>query len=319
MLRLAFFWMVLLLASCSGSSADQPEEENGFSYDRFAERFPESRLPYTLTDTALLDHKDTAALRYPEVLGQLQGMADSLLGKSGNRRYVPLARVKAADETYFVVRAAAGRKTAAFVLAYDKKENFVAGFPFLIPDTKPNTMQSSSIDRSATLSRNTWSKGEDGTIAEGKDVYAYSKDAGKFTLVLTDLLDDGQGELLNPIDTFPRTHKLAADYGRDKKNMVSIRDGSKPGRLRFFVHFEKDGGECTGELRGEAQLMSPTTAIYRQAGEPCVLQFSFKSSSVALTELEGCGSHRGVRCLFEGSFTRKKERRPENEAAEKSR
>ncbi len=44
---------------------------------------------------------------------------------------------------------------------------------------------------------------------------------------MTDALEDKVTELLNPIDTFLRKHKYAADYGSGKLNLVSIRDGRK--------------------------------------------------------------------------------------------
>ena len=76
--------------------------------------------------------------------------------------------------------------------------------------------------------------------------------------------------------------------------------------MSFFVHFEKKNN-CTGELRGEAAFTSANTAVYRGGGDFCVLQFGFTSSSVTITEMEGCGSHRGVDCVFEGTFPKRKE------------
>jgi hypothetical protein len=93
-------------------------------------------------------------------------------------------------------------------------------------------------------------------------------------------------------------------------NIVSIRDDSKAGRLNFFIHFEKNNGECIGELKGVANFTSANTAIYKQQGDGCSLQFNFSPSSISLKELEPCGAHRGVKCSFEGSYPRKKEVKP---------
>ena len=81
-------------------------------------------------------------------------------------------------------------------------------------------------------------------------------------------------------------------------------------RFTFFIHFDKNNGACTGELKGEAIIKSPTVAEYREGGDPCVLRFTFTTGSVILKEEEGCGSHRGLRCSFDGSFARKKEPKP---------
>ena len=137
-------------------------------------------------------------------------------------------------------------------------------------------------------------------------------------LIMTDALDDKPTELSNPIDTVSKKQKYAADYGTGKMNLVSIRDGRKKDRLSFFIHFEKNNGECTGELKGEALLKSPTVAEYREGGDPCILQFKFTSSSVTVKELEGCGSRRGLRCSFDGAYPRKKEIKPKPVKAKKA-
>jgi hypothetical protein len=127
---------------------------------------------------------------------------------------------------------------------------------------------------------------------------------------MTDALEDKPTELINPIDTLPRKNKFSADYGSGKMNLVSIRDGKRNGLIRFFIHFEKGNGECTGELKGEATIRSSNMAEYREDGDPCILKFIFSGGSLSLKEEEGCGSRRGLQCLFDGSFERKKEIKP---------
>jgi len=95
---------------------------------------------------------------------------------------------------------------------------------------------------------------------------------------------------------------------KDKVNLVSIRDNKNADRITFFVHFEKRNN-CTGELKGEARFTTANTAVYRSPGDPCLLEFRFSSSSVVMKEMEGCGSHRGVDCLFEGVYPKKRETR----------
>ena len=74
-------------------------------------------------------------------------------------------------------------------------------------------------------------------VSEGKDVYVLNSDAKNFMLIMTDALDDKVTELINPIDTFSRKQKFTADYGSGKMNLVSIRDGRKSDRLKFFYSF----------------------------------------------------------------------------------
>lgn len=113
-------------------------------------------------------------------------------------------------------------------------------------------------------------------------------------------------EVYNPIDTFPHKHKLSGDYIQDKRNFVSVRDGKKANRILFFVHFEKKDG-CAGEIKGEAVLAKPDRAFYRQSGDPCELELTFSGNKVTLREEKGCGNYRDIKCVFEGSFSKKKE------------
>ena len=60
-------------------------------------------------------------------------------------------------------------------------------------------------------------------------------------------------------------------------------------------------------------IRSSNTAEYREAGDPCILKFIFTAGSVSLKE-EGCGSRRGLQCLFDGSFPKKKVIKPKTVA-----
>jgi hypothetical protein len=220
-----------------------------------------------------------------------------------------MCRVKG-PETYLFAKAVAGDKRVAFVLAFDKKDNYLDGLPALQVDQSPATQQIAGFDKGYSITRTTIRKNRDGSISEGKDVYGLSQGTGKFSLIMTDALEDKIAELINPIDTFSRKQKYTADYGYGKLNLVSIRDGRKKDRLIFFIHFDKSNGACTGELKGEAIMRSANVAEYRESGDPCVLRFTFSSSSVTLKEIEGCGAHRGLRCSFDGSFPRKRDPKP---------
>jgi hypothetical protein len=124
---------------------------------------------------------------------------------------------------------------------------------------------------------------------------------------MTDAQGEGIVDLINPIDSFPKKNKLSGDYFRDNSSFISVRDGRHPNQLMVFIHFENANG-CSGEFKGELLLTSPNYAIYRQGGDPCVLSFRFSPLSITLKEDEGCGSHRGLDCLFQGSFHKKKEK-----------
>ena len=300
--------LLLLVGFLACSDKKSAEEESQEKYNQFAALFKNATLNFQLSDTLFLKNKDTASIRET---GFSDFLPDSTLGKifgKGVRvKNVPLWKIETPDGGhYFIVKTQSARKKAAFLLVFDKNNQFNASLPFLIPDTNPATTQVSSIDKTFSITRSIIRKQPNEVNAEGKDVYAYDKESKNFVLVMTDPLDEKNLVLVNPIDTLAKTHKLAGDYAKDKKNIVSIRDGRNRNLLTVFIHIE-NGTECIGEIKGDAIITSPTTAVYQQAGDPCILQLNFSGSTVKLLELEGCGSRRGQNCVFDGAFTRKKQ------------
>ncbi len=307
---------IALLAGCKSKKKVSLSGDEPITISDFIDFFPEKQVPYQFGDTTLLKKdKDSLLISY-KVFTQF--VPDSILSKSFGKtvkpKIYPMGKV-ANKETYLFAKAIAGDKRIAFVLGFDKKGQFVAAMPFLVLDQSQSTQQLANIDTRYTLDRTTLRKNADGSISEGKDVYGLNTDGKNFVLLMTDALDDKASELINPIDTVSRKHKYTADYGTNKMNLVSIRDGRRSDRISFFIHFEKNNGECTGELKGEAIMKTATMAEYREGGDPCVLQFNFTNSSVSLKEIEGCGARRGLRCSFEGSYPRKKEAKPKPKTA----
>jgi hypothetical protein len=322
--RLGFVFVLALVAACSGKpkqGAATDDESKEFTYENFVTHFPETKLPYQLSDTALLNRRDTATLRNPGFQKFLpDSLKQSLLG-SGKVRYNPLAHIEAGKgERYFVVRAISGERRAALLYVFDDKKQYRTVFPFLLPDNDPATSQVSLLDKSGAITRSVTKKLPKDVIGEGKDVFIYAPETNNFTLIMTDPLEDRQ-DVLNPIDTFARKHPLAGDYIKNARNYVSVRDARSPNEINFFIHFEKGEGDdkCSGELKGTALLTSTHTAVYRQGGDPCVLELNFSGNSVSLREMEGCGSHRDVKCIFEGSFPRKKAVSPKSSTRKKAR
>ncbi len=319
MRRLGFVLFCCFVLSCNDKKEDVKEEENGFSYEGFSKMFPAASLPYQLTDSGLEKINDTTVIRSPEFARLIpDSIKNRIFSKSSRVKFSPIMKVpEPKAETYFLVKASAGSKKAALLVSFDAAGNYAATLPFLVPDDDAGTSQSTSMDRSYTISRNVVRRKNNEIIGEGKNVYVYNSEAKQFTLIMTDLLDEQNAELINPIDTLPRTRKFAGDYVKGKRNIVSIRNGRTANQAIAFVHLENNEGDCIGELKGELLFTSSTKAVYRQGGDPCVLEFSFTATSVSLKEAEGCGNHRGLDCKLEGTFSRKKEAKPKP-AAKKS-
>jgi hypothetical protein len=310
MVRLsALLLMVISIPACNDDKKEpEQEDKHVFSYQEFSKQFSEASLPYQLSDTALLNDKDTSTIKSNSFISLIpDSIKLAIFGKPEKTRYLPLVYFKEKGKgNYFLVKAINGARVAALLVIFDKDENYATVFPFLVPDKDPQTNQVSYLDKSFSISRNINRRTKDDVLTEGKEVYAYNEESKNFTLIMTDLLDDSKTELLNPIDTFPKKQQFSGDYFQGKNNLVSIRDGRDSREINFFIHFVKEGESCTGELKGTALFTTTKTAVYRQGGDPCVLELHFGSSNVTVKEIEGCGSHRGMQCLFDGTFSKKK-------------
>ena len=277
------------------------------------ESFQLTKPPYEVVDTSLGKKEKDSLLIGNKIFAQF--VPDSVLvkifGKNAKPKIYSGKRIELEDkENYLFSKVVTNDKKAMIVLCFGMDNKFKGSLPLLVQDASPATTQISGIDRRFSFYKNTILRKPDGSTADGKEVYIYNEDAGQFLLIMTDPLDDRIKEVINPIDTLQKKNKFSGDYVRDKMNIVSVRDGNKPGKMYFFIHIDRNNGECSGELKGEAGFISANAAVYRQPGDPCSLQFNFSSSSVVVKELDACGSHRGVKCSFDLSFPRKKEPRP---------
>jgi hypothetical protein len=296
-----------IIAGCKQKKKPSLSGEDPVEISDFIDFFKTVQLPYQYADTSLVKkEKDSLLISY-KVFTQF--IPDSIIGKVYGKgvkpKIYPLGKALAPAESYLFIKTVTADKRAVFLLCFDKKNKFIAGMPVLRPDQSSATTQSVALDKRYTITKSVLRKNVDGNLSDGKDVYVLNAAANSFTLIMTDALDDKVTVLINPIDTLSRKHKLSADYGPGKMNLVSIRDGRKSDRLSFFVHFEKNNGDCSGELKGEAIFKSPTLAEYRENGDPCILSFSFTATSVTLKETN-CGSRRGLNCSFDGNFGRRK-------------
>jgi hypothetical protein len=194
------------------------------------------------------------------------------------------------------------------VICMDADGKFSTGMPLLIREEGSEFRYAASVDTKYTISVSRQRKDAEGRNVFVRTVYVYNT-GGAFTLIMTES-NEGKpktGQIYNPIDTLAHKHKFTGDYTQDKRNFITFRDGKNNSVIRFFVHFEKDEGNCKGELKGEARFVSSTLARYITNGDPCSIEFSFTEKNVRMKELEGCGNHRDIRCYFDGVYPKHKE------------
>jgi hypothetical protein len=273
----------------------------------FIDFFPEAKLPVIVADTTLSKKVSDSLLIAYSVFTQF--VPDSVLKKDFNKakpKIYPLARVKEkGKETYLFAKAVVGTKRVGYLVTFDNDEKYLNTLR-LVRTGENYTHVSGTLDRKFQITTYRERKNAAGEVTFKRNVYIYNSASNDFTLILTEPNDEMTQDVLNPIDTLPQKNKYTGDYPANKKNFISFRDGRNSSEILFFTHFEKNKGECVGELKGTARFVSSKKAVYKEAGNPCTLEFTFTTSSVYMKEVEGCGSFRDIRCFFEGTYPKKR-------------
>lgn len=309
------FLLLILVCALAGSCKSKKvslagNDDGQLSVSDFIDYFQPLPLPYGVTDTILRRKEpETASINY-QLFTRL--LPDSLLtryfGTDARPRLYAIGKVGVRNgETYVYVKCVGSGRRMLYVIVFDRKDHYSAARPVLYSDNSTGTWGETSMDARYTLSVTRYRRGSDGEVYHTTDDYAWN-DPGGFTLILTESNENRNRipPIYDPIDTLARKHKFSGDYAQDKRNIIAIRDSKDAGRFYFFVHFEKDNGECKGELKGEAKFVSPGVARYRAYSDPCAVQFTFDGGGVSMKELGGCGVHRDIKCFFEGYYPRRR-------------
>ncbi|MFM7840003.1 MAG: hypothetical protein ACKO6K_10575 [Chitinophagaceae bacterium] len=273
----------------------------------FVSLFPDLNLPVRIADTSLAGFRREENRISPKNFSS--ALPDSLIRKDYGSKNLPVlyaigkAREKKKETYLFVLAEAKGRQTV-YLSALDKDNNFLSMMPLVKMGFDKNIQSYGLLDTKFQISAyREYLK--DGKVKFKRNVYIANSAAQEFTLIVTEPNESTLENLVNPIDTFPQKRPLSGDYSLNAQNLVSIRDGSKPGELLFFIHLEQKGGSCPGELKGIATMVTDRRARYAEPGSPCILEFQFSGRAVSLHEVGGCGAYRGVSCFFEGRYPQK--------------
>jgi len=320
MKKFLFFLPVLLLlaGACKNKKTSLKDDEK-VDIGEFIEFFPESSLPFRMDDTTLLKKTTDSALIGMKIFKQF--IPDSVLTKdfsnTASLRLYSIGRVKEkGKETYLFVKATGGNKRVCYLVCFSDDKKYLRSMPIVKTGFDNSTSAYGLLDRKYQITTYREHKqGNDFTFK--RNAYFYNSASNEFTLLMTEPNVEIIENIINPIDSFSIKHKLSGDYVQNKKNFISIRDSKRPNELLFFVHFEKNNGECKGELKGVAKLVNNNLAVYQDAGNPCELQFSFNKNQVVMKETGGCGSWRDIKCFFEGSYTRKRTAKASEPAVKK--
>ncbi len=220
----------------------------------------------------------------------------------------PVGRIEKQKEIYLLATFTHHNKTILATFVLDKKNNFLSAKQLLsnVYDDGYNHFLSINKEPTFLISRERLNADKQLQFTRVGWVY---NNSGNFMVVINDSNEDEKKNsvIINPIDTLPHKNKLSGNYIRDKKNFISLRDRKDANSYIFFIHFEKEDGSCTGELKGVLKMKTPTTAVYAEGGDPCVIDFTFDGNDITIKEKGSCGNRRGMECFFDDTFTKRKE------------
>ena len=278
--------------------------------------FPKLNLPYIVADTNLHKAGDTITIGTKALL---QFFPDSALTPitGANRKLVihPVGKIEKEKENYLLLSFTVKKNTHLAVFVTDKKNKYLASKEILRTGMDEEYTHSVSVNREPTFLISQEKMGKDNNMQFSRTGWIYSSSGSIFMVVINDSNEDPKKtSVINPIDTLPRKNKYSGDYVQDKKNFISIRDAKKPNTYAFFIHFEKNEGSCTGELKGEMKMKDANKAQFIENGDPCVIDFKFEDNEISLKEKGSCGNHRGIKCFFDDTFIKKKEPRSSKKA-----
>ncbi|MES2332843.1 MAG: hypothetical protein V4539_24755 [Bacteroidota bacterium] len=303
--------LLTILWSCKDKKVDL-SGETPIKVTDFIAAFPKLTPPFIAADTNITKVDDTTTIGYKAML---QFFPDSsltpIIGNSKKVTIHPVGIIEKDKESYLLANMITSKKaTHLAVFVIDKKNKYLGSKELLNTSHDDEYLHSVSVNREPTFLISKEKIGKEGSVQYSRTGWVYSVSSGIFMVVINDSNEDPQKtSVINPLDTFPRKNKFSGDYVQNKKNYISIRDTKKPNVYQFFIHFDKDEGSCSGELKGEFAMKDANTAIFSQKGDPCVIDFRFDGNEITVKEQGSCGNHRGMKCFFDDTFVKKREPR----------
>lgn len=307
---LATLFTLTLFYSCKNDTISLSGDAQ-VSMDEFSKAFQPLKLPIRIYDTSLQNVGDTTTISYAAISGIVP---DSVFQsfkkgkvKSPKITFHAIGKKESETDNFYLLTMKNGKNTGLIVFVFDKEKKFVA-YQDLLEKNNPDDYSHNVLittEPAFIISRE--KKGNDNTILYSRNSLAYSASSHSFITVMKDSNENPESiAVINPLDTLPQKHKYSGNYIEDKKNYISLRDGKDEQTYQFFIHFEKNNGDCTGELKGIMKMTDSKNAIYQQSGDACVMDFRFEGKRIIVKERGNCGNHRGIRCFFDDEYVKKK-------------
>jgi hypothetical protein len=305
-----FIFLILLIAiiSCKSKQTDL-SSDTPIKPNQFVAAFSVLDNNFSATDSNVVKLADTVNINM-KLLSRF--IPDSLIkrwiGGSNTTTFHPIGRVDKSTETYLLLLCIKNNKPLTSVIVLDKKNQFVTSKDLFDGNNNYDIYKYSfSLNREPTFFVSREKIVNDKEIKYTKIGWAF---IGKTFIPVVKESNERSDKLtaiINPIDTFAKENLYSGNYVEDDRNFISIRDGRNKDEYHFFLHIDKNEGNCIGELKGEMHLIDSTHATYSFGGDPCVIDFTFDKSIITIKEKGSCGNRRGMDCFFDDSYTKKKE------------
>lgn len=301
---------IAILFSCKNSS----KQKKALTASDFIKLYSPLNLPTSVSDSTLTTFGDTSTID-TETFNQF--IPDSALQNvlhSSDSQYVihPAGNIHLKTIDYVLTKFTSPKATKLAAFVMNEKHQYKSSLLLLTTKDSGGYHFSVSVTNEPTFILKRDKSDANNQLLYSRFGYAYNESTNSFGLIMNESNEDKAklNQVINPIDTLPAANKFSGDYITDKKNFISIRDGKNARNYLFFIHFEKDSGACTGELKGEMNFTDETNSVYQESGDPCVIDFKFSSSLVKVKEEGNCGNYRGITCPFDFSFKKKKPAKP---------
>ncbi len=300
---------LVLLIACKNKKPKTVQDED-LSAAEFISIAPAVSFPVIIHDTMLTKKGNDSALIN-------QSVFKTFIPDSVFKKYYPQVKQlklylvgKATDDeqgNYIIVKSVTQANPGAQIYYFDKGAVYKGSMKLTDQNKKIRGNSFTRIDSRLNIAMVEEVKLSTGELQTAETIY-YIDENGDFKVAMTNSNEDLSDQMMgNPIDTFARKNKFSADYSSDKNNFVSIRDDTSAKSFYFYVHFSKQKGECTGEVKGKGTWLDKSKGVFKDEASDCVIAFNFTSSAVSIKEEKGCGSYRDITCFFEGNYARNKE------------
>lgn len=307
MKKIVAYFSLIFLLSCGDKQTDLSVDEP-IKPNEFVAAFPLLEKNFSAFDNEILSLADSIKI-HPRHLNRF--IPDSIINSlaDGEKKYAfhALGRIQKNEEIYLLLVSVRNKLPSVFVVALDKKNNFLASKKLYAVSKDDKYSYNLTINKEPTFFVSKEKTTSEKEFKFSKVGWAFMNKSFIAVVKESNEKNEMTSVLINPIDTFASNNKYSGNYVEDERNFISLRDGRTHLEYLFFLHTEKNNGTCVGELKGEMKLTDSTHAIYLEGGDPCIINFTFGRNAIAIKEKGSCGNRRGMDCFFDDAYAKKKE------------